>query len=249
LLSPEEKAEYYFKFNFNALLRGDSAARGAFYREMIFCGMMSPNEGRELEDLNPYEGGDTYVMQSAMVPVDMLEEISKPEPTQPPKDDEAADAFAAAMQKVMDDMRAANERVVESLAVKPDGREAALMAAASTMLRGALGRMYRVEAAQAKNAAEKPGSFLKWLDGFFGDQHVETFKDAIAPSCDAMLILGVSVDAGSIARTEAERSKSELLELSGGERETFTASIISHVSEWEKNRASSLVESLTKAAA
>lgn len=257
LLSDEERSEYYFKFNFNALLRGDAKTRSEFYRVMIFGGMMSPNEARELEDMNPYEGGDTFVMQSAMVPVDMLDEIAKPEPTpaqpnDPPKDDAAAKEFAAAMQKILDDTRAANERIEERMAgfaPKPDGREAALMAAASVMLRGALGRMYRVEAAQAKNAADKPGSFLRWLEGFFGEQHIETFRDAIGPSCEAMVILGVAIDADAIARAEVNKSKAELLEKSGVEREAFTETIISHVSEWEKSRAAALVESLTKAAA
>jgi len=51
----------YVKFNLNALLRGDMAARSQWYTQMINYGVMSPNEVRELEELNPREGGDAYL--------------------------------------------------------------------------------------------------------------------------------------------------------------------------------------------
>ena len=42
---------YYFKFNINGLLRGDTAARTQFYQMMIRNGIATPNELRKLEDL------------------------------------------------------------------------------------------------------------------------------------------------------------------------------------------------------
>lgn len=72
LLTLEEQATMFFEFNVNALMRGNAAARSAFYQIMVFSGLMSPNEARGFENLNPYDGGDQFVMQSAMVPVDML---------------------------------------------------------------------------------------------------------------------------------------------------------------------------------
>ena len=47
-------------FNFNALLRGDSAARVNFYQKMWQLGALSINEIRAKEDLNPIEGGDKF---------------------------------------------------------------------------------------------------------------------------------------------------------------------------------------------
>jgi HK97 family phage portal protein len=61
LLSPEERKRYFAKFQVAGLLRGDMAARGAFYNQLTNLGALSPNEIRELEDMNPREGGDVYL--------------------------------------------------------------------------------------------------------------------------------------------------------------------------------------------
>ena len=54
LFTEEERARGYFvKFNMNALLRGDSAARSKFYREMFYVGGLSPNQIMALEDQDP----------------------------------------------------------------------------------------------------------------------------------------------------------------------------------------------------
>lgn len=47
----------YWKFNLGGLLRGDTAARTAFYQMAVRCSIMKPDEVRELEDLPP-EGGN-----------------------------------------------------------------------------------------------------------------------------------------------------------------------------------------------
>lgn len=61
LLTKEEKRNgYYFKLEAKGLLRGTIKDRGDFYTKMFNVGSMSPNDIRELEDLNPYEGGDNY---------------------------------------------------------------------------------------------------------------------------------------------------------------------------------------------
>ncbi len=52
---------HYAKFNANALLRGDMKARAEFYTKMIQNGALSPNEIRELEDMDAREGGDIYL--------------------------------------------------------------------------------------------------------------------------------------------------------------------------------------------
>jgi HK97 family phage portal protein len=60
LFLPSERATYYAKFNVNAMMRGDFAARTAGYSVLINCGVLSPNEARAFEDWNPYEGGDEF---------------------------------------------------------------------------------------------------------------------------------------------------------------------------------------------
>ena len=53
LTKSQRKQGFYFKFNVNSLLRGDMAARTAFYQMMIRTSGMKPNEVRQLEDLPP----------------------------------------------------------------------------------------------------------------------------------------------------------------------------------------------------
>lgn len=50
----------YVKFKLDGLMRGDSAARAAFYTQMIQNGTMSINECRELEDQDPVPNGDVH---------------------------------------------------------------------------------------------------------------------------------------------------------------------------------------------
>jgi HK97 family phage portal protein len=76
LFRENEKANHYTKFSLNALMRGDSAARAIFYKEMFSIGAMSQNDIRELEDQNPIEGGDRYYVQgNNMVPIDRIDDV------------------------------------------------------------------------------------------------------------------------------------------------------------------------------
>lgn len=53
LYPSNEAATHYTKFNINALLRSDIASRGAWYNQLRFAGVVSGDEIREWEDLNP----------------------------------------------------------------------------------------------------------------------------------------------------------------------------------------------------
>lgn len=48
------------RFYTQGLMRGDVKARKDFYTAMLQWGVISPNEARALEDMNPREGGDIY---------------------------------------------------------------------------------------------------------------------------------------------------------------------------------------------
>lgn len=70
LLAPYERATHLIKFNVNAMLRGDTAARAAYYNTMRQNGVLSVNDIRELEDLNKVpteEGGDGYFVNGNMI--------------------------------------------------------------------------------------------------------------------------------------------------------------------------------------
>lgn len=61
LLTEKERTKYFFKFNVNALLRGDYLSRMRGYAVGRQWGIFSPNDCRALEDMNPREGGDEYI--------------------------------------------------------------------------------------------------------------------------------------------------------------------------------------------
>jgi HK97 family phage portal protein len=91
LFTEKEKKNHFVKFNMNGLLRGDIAARAAFYTAMRNIGGMNGNEIRDREDMNSYEGGDIYTVQGANVPIDQLrdfyskEVVNSGQETQPKK--------------------------------------------------------------------------------------------------------------------------------------------------------------------
>ena len=74
LLTPEEKKQYFMKFNVDGLLRGDYQSRMNGYAVGRQNGWMSANDIRELENLDriPEElGGDLYLINGNMMPLSM----------------------------------------------------------------------------------------------------------------------------------------------------------------------------------
>lgn len=80
LLRDDEFEEFYFLFSLNGLLRGDTKTRSEFYKNMNMIGAMSANEIRALEDMNSYEGGDTYFVQANMQTIERAQTLEAPQP-------------------------------------------------------------------------------------------------------------------------------------------------------------------------
>ena len=72
LLNPAERSIYRPKFSVEGLLRADSAARAAFYNQMLQNVVMSRNEVRRLENLPPVDGGDVLTVQVNMTTLDKV---------------------------------------------------------------------------------------------------------------------------------------------------------------------------------
>jgi HK97 family phage portal protein len=113
LFSEREKRNTYLKFNMNGLLRGDTQARSQFYNIMRNIGAMNANEVREREDMNGYEGGETYTMQGANIPVDMLRDFyeSKVDPQHESRPEDQAEDIAEQGDNNMKDYKKAYEKV------------------------------------------------------------------------------------------------------------------------------------------
>lgn len=67
LLGPDTDLEV--EFDMRAQMRGDSAARSAYIQGLVMSSVLVPNEGREMEGLDPIEGGD-----KRLIPVNMRED-------------------------------------------------------------------------------------------------------------------------------------------------------------------------------
>lgn len=68
VLLPAERKDYFFEHLFADLLRGDISTRYEAYVKAINNGIMSPNEVRAKENMNPYKGGDVYMLPANMNP-------------------------------------------------------------------------------------------------------------------------------------------------------------------------------------
>ena len=68
LLTENDKLTYYFKFNFNSLLRASANERADYYNKGIRGGWLSRNEARMYEDVNGFGGGDEYLIEANLMP-------------------------------------------------------------------------------------------------------------------------------------------------------------------------------------
>ena len=69
LFLPEEKKQYFLKFNVNGLMRGDYESRMTGYSIGRQNGWLSANDIREMEDMNPVpdeKGGNLYLVNGSM---------------------------------------------------------------------------------------------------------------------------------------------------------------------------------------
>lgn len=76
LLGADLGKDLWIKRNFEARLRGDSASRASFYRELWQMGVFSPNDINALEDRPDVDGGDVRMARLDSVPLDEFREIS-----------------------------------------------------------------------------------------------------------------------------------------------------------------------------
>lgn len=73
LLTENDKTFYYFKFNFNSLLRASANDRADFYNKGIRGGWLSPNEARAFEDAEGFDNGGKYYVEANLIPADQFE--------------------------------------------------------------------------------------------------------------------------------------------------------------------------------
>lgn len=98
LMSEGESGRYFIEFDLSSLLRGDNQSRATYISTLIRDGVMTVNEARQVEGLNPVEGGDLNLIQSNLIPLDKAEEFGEklvkpaPEPVLEPSEDVSEDS-------------------------------------------------------------------------------------------------------------------------------------------------------------
>src|SRR4029434_3627649 len=96
LIAPLEKKLPFTDHLVDGLLRGNIQSRYTAYSQGINNGFLSPNDIRSFENLDPIAGGDTYLVQGAMVPLARLDDLVdaqvRPPPTPAPPESAAPDA-------------------------------------------------------------------------------------------------------------------------------------------------------------
>lgn len=199
LLDPPD---LYCKHNVAALLRGDSAARSAFYRELWGIGVLSVNEIRELEDRNPIDGGDTYFVPANMMTLE--DAIDPPDPAPAP-----APPGGTPQPDPAEPPDPADPPDPPDPAPDPTP-------AMRVLLSDTLARLARVEANALRRAAERPGKFLDWLEEFYPG-HQARLAEALGPVLAACAGVGARAegDAATVAADWCRDSRESLLALSG----------------------------------
>lgn len=91
----DDPERFFFKFVMQALLRGDSEARGDLYQVLWGIGALSINEIRGLEDFNPIEGGDEHFVPLNFQPLSQAVTAANLRPVDQPNDTTAVKMWAA----------------------------------------------------------------------------------------------------------------------------------------------------------
>lgn len=72
LIPVEDRRRYFVRFNYEGLLRADSKTRAEVHSINVRNGIQSRNEVRRKENLDPYDGGDIYTIESNMTTVERV---------------------------------------------------------------------------------------------------------------------------------------------------------------------------------
>ena len=247
LMTEDEKRTYYAKHNVEGLLRGDTQARYQAYDTAIRNGILSPNEARDLEDLNPRPGGDTYLQ-----PLNMVATGGPATPRHRPVRLRVAEdynaEYATRAEEVADDRRSTINRQVR-------------------LFEDAAGRLVKREVADIRRAIKRTlakddiGGFLTWLARFYEELReaapdyfvklmeslAETISAKIASEIDGEdegltdglrdFIRQYLTNYASSYTVGSEKQLRAIIAEAGGDAAIATEAITERIDEWEERKA------------
>ncbi len=174
LLDPKERQEYFAEYLVNALLRGDTTARYSSYAVGRQNGWLSANDIRKLENMDPIDGGDVYLVPLNMVPADQAG-------SRPPKPTDTQGGPSST-----------RSRETREEPSGPDMRRG-LAESYAPVFRDVLTRIFKRERAdimrQAKKSAIDDDALARWIEEYYGEHPsfsarnilpaLESYADAI----------------------------------------------------------------------
>jgi len=80
----DSEQDYFFKFDFDELMRGDSAARASYYKSRFDTGSITPNDIKRKEGESPYnnEESDLTYVQPGVLPAKLAGQQNQPAPSE-----------------------------------------------------------------------------------------------------------------------------------------------------------------------
>lgn len=183
--------QLYAEHNSDALLRGDSAGRASFYASALSWGWLSRNEVRALENLPPFEGGDSFMSPKNMDPT-----------FGPGQTPEAVDQSQTLGQIPFDD--------TPLPPAIPASQQNSF--GFSKLLEAARKQIRKIEATHLSRISGKPGDFIPALEKFL-EAHQERVQIILEPVMEF-----IQPEKGGGVRAAAdhcEKLKTEWLDLAG----------------------------------
>lgn len=207
LLSEQEKKNdsHIVEFTRQALVRADINARYSAYAIAIQNRIMSPNEVRARENMNPYDGGDDF-----LVPLNIGNPGGEPGATkEEPKEPMEPPADPPPVEEDDERAKAHRELMVETLT-----------------------RMVKRVGTAARRAAKKPDDFCDWIEGY-RDDVLEDMIDPVL-RCRPPSELVQPVTAKQFCSLLLELIKKRLMEATGAKPDELSRVIDEAMSELEK---------------
>lgn len=197
LLTPAERKTYFAEHLVSGLLRGDIKSRYEAYHVARTDGWMSANDIREVENQNPIEGGDVYLVPLNMIPADQVGQVQPVEPSN----------GGAGQRALPGRVETAVSESSEERGTRAGRKRHKLISAYTSLYRKTAERVLRREAADIRAAARKYlgsraggtapeqrdlGQFNVWLSEYY-DQHELFVQDTFRPVNEAYgLVVGES---------------------------------------------------------
>ncbi len=167
----KEDEDYFAEFLVDGLLRGNQKDRTEAYQKRFNMGSLSPNDIRELENENPYEGGDEYFIPLNMIPVNM----ALTEEEQQDVEDTSPDDRMAKFKEIRSRKTAVNRsRIAESY------KRVIKDAAARVVRREEADIIRKAKKVFNERSASDAQYFIEWLDEFY-EKHSEYMEKQMSP--------------------------------------------------------------------